>query len=676
MPINLNQRGIAHILAVLIILIGIFVGIYLIKNPQIFKSRALNNQTRVEFVDSNGQPISQTTNTQVYLQLTFVPRLSSVVQDNLQTNNTSYDLGVLVLKYFPLTPNGQNIDISVTGDVGNSYSSIRQRTVNITNSLLNTLPKATTYLNSGSPALNYHVVDTKEYTEAVPIKPLPGSEPTYPDYQSVMTANNICDYVDNRQVREVWLFAYQGSGGPPTGSGNNYASLSISESKMAGPYGDISNSARYNDMPICSHTYRVYTFNYAVGAPEALHSWSHQMEAELNAIDSHLFWDLWVGPSHAGANNVTGRCGWTHDPPNAHGDYDYWNSNPNQSDCLDWNPDGLGSLSPISCQNWSCQDQVADPDGIGTAQFNYLVWMWQHLPGRNNTKSYQGLRLRNWWDIHGDWDNIMGSQSQKRLTLSGTLQSPAPQFLPTSFRIANSEANLASAQEQSFDSNGQRISWILPSGNGQRTVFAQFKVNGSWENPVSASIDLNIPQATQAPAVTASPSSSRTAASPTPRPATSATSSPTPASTSTPSPSPTPTATPTPSPTATPAPSPTPTSSPAASNQTIFQPHVETYAPNNPQPRQQITTPTTRPLPTRPPQTTNIISVPDQKSLTNLLNPSLAPSNTISKEQSLINLSIQWVNSARNFVFNLANQIFQLGKQIIIPPKVDTKLEL
>jgi len=31
---------------------------------------------------------------------------------------TSYSLGVMALAYFPLTPDGQNIDIGVTGDVG------------------------------------------------------------------------------------------------------------------------------------------------------------------------------------------------------------------------------------------------------------------------------------------------------------------------------------------------------------------------------------------------------------------------------------------------------------------------------------------------------------------------------------------------------------------------------
>ena len=50
-----------------------------------------------------------------------------------------------------------------------------------------------------------------------------------------MLAHDICNYVDNKNVREVWLFAYQGS---PT------IKLVVMESKMSGPYGDISNRNR------------------------------------------------------------------------------------------------------------------------------------------------------------------------------------------------------------------------------------------------------------------------------------------------------------------------------------------------------------------------------------------------------------------------------------------------
>ena len=325
--------------------------------------------------------------------------------------DTSYNLGVLVIKYFPLTSNGQNIDTSVTGDVGGSYASVRQHTVDITNGLLTYLPKATQYLGytygGDSPAITYHVVATIEHTTPVPINSTihPG-HPTYPDYYGIMSSHNICSYVDGQGVHEVWLFAYQG----PNKPGTNYPYLDIEESKMSGPYGDISNSYEWNDMPVCQHTYVVYTFNDGRGTAEAEHSWGHQIEAELRTVDGNLF-GLFQGPNHPQALGVTGRCGSVHNPPNARYEYDWANPTPQPSDCEDWQPDGLGATTQISCLVWGCND-ISDTNN---AQLNYMVWMWQNLPGRNNTKTYQGKQLRNWWDVHGEFDTVMGSS--RRLTL-------------------------------------------------------------------------------------------------------------------------------------------------------------------------------------------------------------------------------------------------------------------
>ena len=328
--------------------------------------------------------------------------------------NTSYTLGVLVIKYFPLTSNGQNININVTGDVSDSYSYIRQHTTDVTNNLLADLPKATKYLGyhygGNLPSLGYHVVATFEHKQAVPIDSTSHPDhPTAPNYNLIMTQHNICDYVNNKGVREVWLWAYQG----PSTKGPNHDQpyLGISESKMSGPYGDISNSFRWNDMPLCAHTYRVYTFNYGRGTSEAMESWGHQMEAELDAVNQPLFRNIYQGPNYPQTLHVNGRCGSVHNPPNARSEYDRANSTPQLSDCLDWNPDGLGHLTSISCKLWGCYDY----SDSNNSSLNYMIWMWQNLPGRNNTKSYQGQQLRNWWDVHGEFDTVMGSS--KHLTL-------------------------------------------------------------------------------------------------------------------------------------------------------------------------------------------------------------------------------------------------------------------
>jgi len=333
-----------------------------------------------------------------------IPSVVSVIATST-ANIAGYPMGVLVLKYFPTTTvNGQEmIDISVTGDWGDSYTSTRQKTIDITNNLIASLEKATTYLgyknSSAEPSLDYSVVKTVEYKEAVPT--IAGSyhgRLRYPDYNGILTSNTICDYVDNQNVKEVWIFAYQG---PTESDGSPY--LNIDESKMSGPYGDISNSYRYNDMPVCNHTYRVYTFNYQRGTAEAFNSWGHQIEAEMGYMNQKLF-NIFEGPegfsSHPQVTNETGRCGSVHNPPNSRADYDYANTIPQASDCLDWTPDGLGATTQISCALWGCTD-VSDTNN---SQLNYLIWLWQNLPGMNNTKTYQGNKLRNFWDVHADFD--------------------------------------------------------------------------------------------------------------------------------------------------------------------------------------------------------------------------------------------------------------------------------
>lgn len=359
---------------------------------------------------------------------------------DVDPTDISYEMNVLVIKYFPLTSNGQNIDIATTGDVGESYQEIRQRTINVTNDLKSSLERATTYLgykdSNAQPALLYNIIDTKEYTQAVPIRPT-SEKPTYPDYYGIMESNNICEYVNNRNVAEVWLWAYQG---PGKADGSPY--LNIYESKMSGLY-DISNSGRENDMPKCNKSYRVYTFNYGRGTFEALESWGHQMEAELSAVDGYLFRNIFQGPYYPACNpehpgdlngdgrtdnrdseicrtgkgNGIGRCGSVHNPPNSMFEYNRNNPTSNKSDCLDWNPDGIGTLTDISCSNWGC---------MGNPDLSYQIWMWQNLPGRKNNKYYGGAKLRNWWDVHGDFDNILNND--RRLTLA--LASPMPSSIP------------------------------------------------------------------------------------------------------------------------------------------------------------------------------------------------------------------------------------------------------
>ncbi len=309
------------------------------------------------------------------------------------STNTSYAVGVLVIRYFPLTADGSSIDIGITGDVGEAARTVRARVDAMTSALPGILAEASRDHGdrdpSALPSLTYHVVDALEFDTAVPSVPS-SLNPAYrrrADYPAILSGVAICDYVRNRGVREVWIWAYQGP-----------SQLDISESRMSGPAGDISNSYRLDDLPRCGPTYTVYTFNYGRTVTMAVHAIAHQIEAELRFMDAHLFGDVFEGPAHPGVSREIARCGSVHNPPNSRHDYDYTNATPNLSDCEAWSPDGLGATSLVSCSAWGCDD------ANDAAHLAYLVRWMQRFPGRGNHLTYGGRPVRNWWDVHGDFD--------------------------------------------------------------------------------------------------------------------------------------------------------------------------------------------------------------------------------------------------------------------------------
>jgi hypothetical protein len=198
------------------------------------------------------------------------------------------------------------------------------------------------------------------------------------DYNAIMNRIDIRRWVEERGVKEVWLWGYHGG------------VIDLWESNMAGPYGDISNSDRDpHDLPVLDKTYTVYHYNYGRGPSEAVEDHMHQIEAILRHIDSHLFWDRFVG------RPGEGRCGWSHYPPNAERDYDWANPNYVWTDIEDWIPEGTGQKQQFNCQRWN-RDSLTW----------FIYWM-QNLPGANHGLMYRGCPLTNWWVFIGDFDGVM-----------------------------------------------------------------------------------------------------------------------------------------------------------------------------------------------------------------------------------------------------------------------------
>ena len=306
-----------------------------------------------------------------------------IIEDTpeIATVSAPYEIPVLVLKYFP--QNGGYLDQAIT-NANYSLAFVRQKVDRITKELGEHLADGSRYHGykdaSAVPSLLYTIYEEREFLSPIPVSSqfLP-----FPDhFQMFQEADiDICNYVETQGIKEVWIWMYHT---------DNIAPI---ESNMAGPYGDISNSYRHADLPVCQKTYTVFEFNYTRDTAEALESYGHQLEAVFRHIDTQLFDVTYVGPVYPqyGAR----RCGNVHNPPNAAFEYDRQNSGFAFTDCEDWKPDGSGIRRIISCLVWDCD----------VAQWQ-VYWM-QNMPGKDNNLSFEGGNMRNWWEFIGDFDGAM-----------------------------------------------------------------------------------------------------------------------------------------------------------------------------------------------------------------------------------------------------------------------------
>jgi|GEM_PF-551708 len=364
---------------------------------------------------------------------------------------TVYSVPVLSLRYFP-TSDGVNLNSSVTG-ITSTLASVRLTVNNIRDGTISALDSGSIYHGykdqTATPSLNYTIYEEKELLKEIPksttYAPFPDHFKIFSD--STVGVSNICDYVENKGVKEVWIWMYHTSNIVPI------------ESNMAGPYGDISNSDGQPDLPVCAKTYTVYEYNYSRGVAEAVEDHTHQIEAVMKYVDYDMFWNKFVGyfPDgqwlHSTATTTDRRCGWTHFPPNGTSDYDWENPNGVYSDCENWTPDGLGVVQTVNCHTWS-GTTCADDGGL-----KYKIWWMQNIPGKNNNLSYKGSNLRNWWEFFGDFDATMAFG--KWLYLDET-----PPTVPTGLSASNiysSEVTLT--WNASTDNSGVKEYQIKRDGN-------------------------------------------------------------------------------------------------------------------------------------------------------------------------------------------------------------------
>lgn len=334
-----------------------------------------------------------------------------------QEAKAAYPMGVLSLRYFPLQSGTNNLNVAITG-MSDDWNVINAKISGLESSIISVLNDGSKYHLYKNPAANaslnyYFVAQLSPVFQALPLglqvpwKVDEGIFDVYrPDYKTILQNLNICDYVDNQGVTEVWLWGYHTDSGiagaqspytEPVESNMSMGRASQSFWNM-GSYGDVSNSEKSDDMPVCNKTYYLYNYNYGRGLGEAMEDHGHQMEATFNFVDYFLFWKKFVEPY--GSSAGTNSCGWTHMPPNTAVNYDWQNSTPKTSNCEDWHPDGTGQVKQISCSTWGC----SDVDGAA-----FKKWWMQNIPGLQNGLQFQGANLKNWWDFIGDFDSAMAA---------------------------------------------------------------------------------------------------------------------------------------------------------------------------------------------------------------------------------------------------------------------------
>jgi len=321
---------------------------------------------------------------------------------------TSTEVKVLVMSYFPLQ--GSNLDQSITG-MSDSLSTIRSKVSQLNIDTANSLTLGSTYHgykdSNAKPFLKYTIIDNKEFLKPKPVSTNEISRNPgifRPDYRLMLTNDvNICDYVDNQDVKEVWLWGYHHGNIEPVES--NMAMGTASQTFWNyDSYGDVSNSERIDDLPTCTKSYTLYNYNYGRKLGEALENHGHHIESMFRFVDFFL-WDEFQKP-YGESSPTVNSCGWTHSGPNSKEQYEPgWTSETVvKSNCEDWHPDGSGEVKDVNCQTWyggTCLEN-------GGVEFK--VWWMQNIPGLNNGLSYQGKTMKNWWIFIADFDQAVSNE--------------------------------------------------------------------------------------------------------------------------------------------------------------------------------------------------------------------------------------------------------------------------
>ena len=332
-----------------------------------------------------------------------------------------WEIPVIVLRYLP-TKDGVWVDDSATGWL---------RTLDAARAIIDRMAVQTKFvLEEGSrfrgyshpealPSLGYRIVRVITVYEEFPRGPFfagytgTGVPGYFPDYVGMFERFGLTEEIERLGVKEVWVWGYEVAAFPPRG-----IVVIQPESDMSSPTtGDISNSFRFNDdLPVCDHTYTLYGYNSGRSCNETVENHGHQLEAILSYAcnlqdgNADLFWKKFVGQNEKG-EPITGRCGWSHMPPNTTNHYDTCNMALVPSDIEDWRPDGNGEKKLVNADTWKNQPYAWPPVyDIETCPSQWFIYWMQSMPGHANVIPIGDQFMTNWWNFTGDWDGAIKSK--------------------------------------------------------------------------------------------------------------------------------------------------------------------------------------------------------------------------------------------------------------------------
>ena len=167
---------------------------------------------------------------------------------------------------------------------------------------------------------------------------------------------------------------------------------------MAGPNGDVSNSERIADLPVCARTYTLYNYNYGRRLGEAIHNHGHQFEAVLSHLDRRGLFADFVGPYGQASPAVNSWATSISRPTGA-------STTIGRNSAVVMTDAATGSHVKAARRHSS----AADLGVQGGLRATYLVWWMMNFPGRANRLSLDGRALRNWWDPIARFDAVVAS---------------------------------------------------------------------------------------------------------------------------------------------------------------------------------------------------------------------------------------------------------------------------